>query len=481
MACEKQSKQEKQHHTEVLPASEGEMPITASSQAALEIFENGRSLFELVQLVEARYFFKEAIETDSSFALAYLYTAWCSPSKEEALFYVNKAMNLREKVTESEGMMIEASYWGYHGEYKKSIECWEKLSERIPKDKRILNSLAYAYFQTKDYKRSIETLHKSIAIDSVYTLNYNALGYSYQYQGHIASAEKAFRKYAALLPNTAKPFDTLGDFYRKTGQLDKAIKAYEQAIVLNDKFDHAQHKIAQCMLFQGRYTEARVVLNSALSMTREPYNIVWHLKAIGDSYLYENKYDKALKGLSDAKAKAEELGLKGTSADILLDMALICIFRGEMLQAKEYIEVVDEHIEGHQVDAAMELDLKMKQFQCRILATAIQKEYEETDRLLKQYTYEVSLYSNDEWSNRLKQLEAYVRMRKTMYQEAKTSLGTADQQDVLTIYLYARIAEEEGDIPLANRYYQQVIDWNDADTTWYALIRSYAVIKLGES
>jgi tetratricopeptide (TPR) repeat protein len=83
------------------------IPITTSSEKALDNYLKGRDLFDKLQAQESIQYFKNAIEEDPDFAVAYLNLSFTVPSAKEFFENLNKAVALADKVSEGEKLWIK--------------------------------------------------------------------------------------------------------------------------------------------------------------------------------------------------------------------------------------------------------------------------------------------------------------------------------------------------------------------------------------
>ena len=65
---------------------------------------------------------------------------------------------------------------------------------------------------------------------------YNQLGYVLMELEEYDRAEKAIDTYIRLSPNIANPYDSKGDYYMNTGQLEKAFESYMKAFEIDSGF-----------------------------------------------------------------------------------------------------------------------------------------------------------------------------------------------------------------------------------------------------
>ncbi|MCH9008694.1 hypothetical protein IIA29_11935 [candidate division KSB1 bacterium] len=90
--------------------SKQEMAATTQSDAARQHFNEGLEIFEKIRFNDARSHFSEAISADPDFALAHLYRALTSISVADFEEHLQKAFDLKDKVSDGERLLIEATH-----------------------------------------------------------------------------------------------------------------------------------------------------------------------------------------------------------------------------------------------------------------------------------------------------------------------------------------------------------------------------------
>jgi hypothetical protein len=115
---------------------EGKIPITTSSEKALKLFLEGRDLTEKLRFQESREYFEKAVAEDPEFALAFMNLAFTQPSVADYFKYFGMAVDLIDKVSEGERLMILANQAANNAESKKQRKFLEELVAAYPGDER---------------------------------------------------------------------------------------------------------------------------------------------------------------------------------------------------------------------------------------------------------------------------------------------------------------------------------------------------------
>jgi len=123
--------------------------------------------------------FKRAIEIDPTFAMAYggLATIYANLGEDElARQNAAKAYELRDRVTESERISIEARYHLYvTGDLEKAAQVYESAVEDYPQAPGALNHLGTTYAELARYEKAVDTLREALQLDPTRATTYSNL------------------------------------------------------------------------------------------------------------------------------------------------------------------------------------------------------------------------------------------------------------------------------------------------------------------
>ena len=95
------------------------IPITSGSNEAVTDFLEGRDLFEKLEQRKSLKYFENAIAIDNEFAMAYYYHALANPTTKGFFEDYNKAVALKDNVSEGEKLIILALKSGVDGDQQK--------------------------------------------------------------------------------------------------------------------------------------------------------------------------------------------------------------------------------------------------------------------------------------------------------------------------------------------------------------------------
>jgi tetratricopeptide (TPR) repeat protein len=324
----------------VAPTAMQVMDVTTSSMEAYNYYLRGRDDFEKWYLNDARKFLEKAIEIDSMFASAYLYLgstcAWMNDN-EAADKAIKKASALSRKATAKEKMYIEASYASWiDKDSDKRVRILKKIAKKWPFEKQVHIDLGTHYDHVDQYRNAIEEFSIVLTLDPNYGVAVYKIAYAYLAIGDYAKAMDYFKKYAAISPGDANPFDSMGDLYFRMGELDKAIRQYREAIFVKPDFHISYGKIAYIYALEENYIEVSRWIEKYITIAPSPGTKAggFQQKAFYE-YLLGN-YDQALTDLDTAENMVNQAAYEGGLAAVNIVKALIYFEKEEFLLSRKY-------------------------------------------------------------------------------------------------------------------------------------------------
>jgi tetratricopeptide (TPR) repeat protein len=300
--------------------------VATSSMEAYNYFLRGRDDFEKWYFDDARKFLEKAIEIDSTFASAYLYLskacAWLNDERA-AEGAIGKAKILSFKATEKEKLYIEAYYASLiDNDAEKKLNILKQIAEKYPKEKHVHIELGRHYSARDQYNKAIEEFHIVLQLDPHHGVALYKIAYAYMEIGDYASAMEYFKRYAAVSPGDANPFDSMGDLYFRMGELDEAIAQYREALFVKPNFYPSYGKIAYIYALLENYNEAKQWVDKYITIAPSPGTKAggFQQKAFYE-YLLGN-YDQALTDLDTAENMVNQ---------VAYESGLICVIMVRVL------------------------------------------------------------------------------------------------------------------------------------------------------
>jgi serine/threonine protein kinase/Flp pilus assembly protein TadD len=212
--------------------------VTTSSLQAYNLFLRGGEDLDKMYYLDARRFLERAVALDSTFAMAYFRLAQTYASlgeQELARSACERAFRLRDRVTRKEALSIERYYTqAVLGDRAKAYQLLKQTEAEFPKEKRVYFLLSF--FAEED---TVARLKQALALDPSYGPALNQLGYAYAWRGEYQQALEAFKRYTAVYPADANPYDSMGELYYFMGKLDDAIAKYKEALDIRPDYGSA--------------------------------------------------------------------------------------------------------------------------------------------------------------------------------------------------------------------------------------------------
>jgi serine/threonine protein kinase len=155
---------------------------TTSSLEALKSYSMGVRIARESGDAPSIPFFKQAIELDPNFPLAYswlsiLYGNLNQPSL--ALEYATTAYQLRDRVTELEKLSITATYFAATGQLDKEIQTYELWVASYPRDFNPHNNLGQDYYMIGQYDKALTEQQETLRLAPDVVNSYENLGFTY--------------------------------------------------------------------------------------------------------------------------------------------------------------------------------------------------------------------------------------------------------------------------------------------------------------
>lgn len=456
---------------------EGKMPITTTSEKAMQHYLEGQKLADGLQIQESKAHFEQAVAEDPNFALGYLNLAFAQPSAKGFFDNFDKAKALADKASEGERLWIEAVDAGNNGDPMKQRSIYKKLVEMFPDDERMYNLLGTNYFGQQDFDLAVESYNKSVQLAPDFSLPYNMLGYSYRQLSRYDEAEKAFKKYVELIPNDPNPYDSYAELLLKIGKYDASISEYQKALEINPNFVASHIGIATNYNYKGDYESARQQLAKQLEIARDDGERRAAHFTLAVSYADEGNLDQALAEIELQFALAEKINDAAAMAGDHGTMALILIEMGK------YDEAADHFKKGMEVMESSDLSQNIKEFARRGMLyneglVALKKNDLKTAKAkAEEFRNQVEAINNPNQIRLAHQLAGMIAMAEKDFGKAVEEFKQSNLQNGQNLHRLATAYEAKGDKDKAAEYVKQTAEFNALNSLAYSFVRRNAVEK----
>ncbi len=294
-----------------LPAAAQQEPdrpvaeVTTHSPEAYRYYLEGLEYSSKLYNAEAMRSYENALELDSTFAMAYARLAMFreGPKQKEL---IAKALEYSDRASQREKQWIRAIDARASGDYPRYIQELHKITDEYPHDKEAFYWMGIAYYMyLRQPEKAIPYYSKAIEIDPLYKDPYNMLAYAYDLVDDFEKSIWAINQYISLAPDEANPYDSRGDLYAYNGRIDQAIESYRKALEKKPDFYPSELKLGHMYLFEREYAKAESSYKVVASSSEKEARAVGRL-ALSLVPSYQGKLQEALQ-VVDAGLAADRM------------------------------------------------------------------------------------------------------------------------------------------------------------------------------
>lgn len=276
-------------------------------------YKRGVLLYQNDQLAYAKKDFQKAWETSpkEEYALS-MTTLLKKISPDSAILFLESATR---KLPQSIALQVGLAR-GYQnkGELEKALEITNNIIEKYPAQLDALSIKSEIQAAMNDKKGSLASLEKAYSLAPSDPLIAYDLAYAYA----DAKEPKAIKLSDSLLnaktEEPEKAWYIKGVYYANTGNADKSIKSFDNAIKLNYNFLDAYRDKGQVQMNERKFKEALKTFSLALKIAPASADFYYLIgkaqQALGNNTEAKLNYLRAYgldKTLSEAKEAAEKL------------------------------------------------------------------------------------------------------------------------------------------------------------------------------
>ena len=196
---------------------------------SMEKTESGKNFFKLGDYNTAENLFTQAIQLDSSNALAYYWRGHIYSEFEEykrAIADYIKATELLPLYQSRADSYLEVYDWVI-SDCTRAIELDSNSASAYCVRGRV-------YLILEKYNRAIVDLNRAIELDPNFALAYNNRGVAYKNSGQYERAIADYTKAIELDPNYAMAYKNRGNAYKELGETEKAEADFAKAKELKE-------------------------------------------------------------------------------------------------------------------------------------------------------------------------------------------------------------------------------------------------------
>jgi tetratricopeptide (TPR) repeat protein len=456
------------------------IPITTSSPEARTLYLEGRDLAERLKVTEAHLRTDRAVKLDPQFALAWLQWAGTSGTNKDFFAGLAKAVANAGHASEGEQLLIRATDAGANARPAEQEQLLQKLVQLFPSDPRAHAALGNVLFARQDYTGAIRELSRATELDPKFTLPYNQLGYAYRAEGKNAEAEKAFQKYAELLPDDPNPHDSYAELLMRLGRFDESIAAYRKALAIDPLFMSAYVGIANDQMLQGKGEAARATLKQMLGKARTDgeKRQAWFWTA--ETYMHEERWTDAIACLQEEKKIADASGDVLSAAQDVNFMGNLLLAANKPTEAAQKFDESLRMVDGSKASEANKATAQRGHFFDMARVALKSGDLVGARAQAAKYASAVEAKAVPFELRQSHELAGMIAVQAKQWDVALAELGKASQQNPRVIYFTGLAWQGKGDTAKANEAFRAAADFNQLNGV-YGFIQPEARRQLARS
>jgi len=452
-------------------ADNGKIPVTTKSEEAKKEFQQGQDLADRLQGQESLQHFDKALALDPEFASAELARANASPTAKEFFDHLKKAVNLEDKASAGEKLMIQQNEAGANGDSAKQKEYLDKLVAAYPNDERAHFAMGNYYFGQQELGDAIDQFTKTAELAPNFSPVYNILGYTYRQQGNYANAEQSLRKYIELIPNDPNPYDSYAELLLKEGKFDESIEQYRKALAIDPHFAASRFGISADLMYQGKAKEANAELQNMADQARNDGEARTALFGMAVVAADSGKFAQALQSMDKEFAVAQKTNDVASMAADLQAKGNILAEIPKYKEAKQQFDRSLELIQGSNLSQEIKDNAtRLHHFNMAALAIA-QKDLVAAKSHAEEFRQSAELTKNPVQIKFAHELAGRIALAEKDYDKAIAELQQANQQNPRNLYRIALAYEGKGESTQAHDWLTHAAGFNSLPQLNYAFIR----------
>lgn len=303
--------------------------ITTTSLEAFLLYVEGRELHHKRDHAKSIELMKKAVAIDPGFAMAYRSMAVSYNNSllyGEAEKWLRKALELSDRVSEKERLLIEADYFS-RGERTaaKAIDALGRLLATYPDDDFANSKLSYLYLEYQIWDKAAEFSQAAIRNNTRTYYPFSYLATVHQALGEPVKAKEV----AELGIRTLGENDTLrldlADYHLYQGRFKEALEEIDKAIALSPESAMARLSRGNIFLYQDDFARAAEEFQLLLKL-KDPSTRLFFYWGMANLALYQGKFNEALALTVQVVQALEKAGEKRMAGATRLYSAY-CLYR----------------------------------------------------------------------------------------------------------------------------------------------------------
>jgi serine/threonine protein kinase/tetratricopeptide (TPR) repeat protein len=208
--------------------------------------------------------FQKAAQLDPKLTWAYTGMAAMAENlgrHEDALKYMQQAMQYVEDMTEREQYRDRGLYYRIAGDWQNCVQEYTRLVTKYPADRVGQNNLSICYTQLRNAPKALEAAKRAVEIVPKGVGPRLNLAFISAFAGDFAGSEKEARTALSINPNAWQGYLMLAEAQIGQGQTDNASQSYNKLARFGPVMSSmAMDGLADLASYQDRHSEAEKIL-----------------------------------------------------------------------------------------------------------------------------------------------------------------------------------------------------------------------------
>lgn len=158
-----------------------------------------------------------------------------------------------------------AEFYFKLGYMKDALAVFERLEEIMPGDAARFQKMGYAYECEKDWTSAIKKYKVAELLDSDNNWTLRRLAASYRATGDLDNALKYYQQLQSKLPDDLGVALVLGYVLLELNKIDDAVRQFYKVEFMDEKSSKAWRPLAWSLFLQGKYKEANAYYNKIIA------------------------------------------------------------------------------------------------------------------------------------------------------------------------------------------------------------------------
>jgi serine/threonine protein kinase/Tfp pilus assembly protein PilF len=303
--------------------------ITTTSSEAFLLYVEGREYHHKKDHAKSIELMKRAVAIDPGFAMAYRSMAMSygnSYLPGEADKWMRKALELSDRVSEKERLLIQADFFSRSERTAaQAIEALGKLLAIYPDDAFANTKLAYEYLGYEIWDKAAEFSQAAIRNNARTYYPYSYLATIHEALGEPEKAKEAAELGIRTLGENDSFRLDLADYHLYQGRFREALEEIDKAVALSPESATARMSRGNIFLYQDDFDRAAEEFRSLLKL-KDPSARLYYLWAMTMLAAHQGKFNEARALLGQGIQTLETIGERQGAGEFRLWLAY-CLYR----------------------------------------------------------------------------------------------------------------------------------------------------------